>query len=153
MITISRIWIIFIVVFYYSCFLSNALYAKVIHATFERISTKNGLSRSTINYIIQDKKGFMWFATYDGINKYDGYTFKIYRNIENDSTSLSHNGSVFLYEDNDGCIWVVNNGNAGLDKFDPETEKFTRYVHDPKDSTSISSNEVYSVLQDRSGNI
>jgi len=145
--------IIFIVTVYSSCFLSGTIYSSTTAATFERITRKEGLSQTTVNYIIQDRKGFMWFATFDGINKYDGYTFKTYRSIENDTTSLSNNGSIFLYEDNDGYIWVVNNGNTGLDKFDPETEKFTRYTHNPEDSTSISSNFIYSVNQDRSGNI
>jgi signal transduction histidine kinase/ligand-binding sensor domain-containing protein len=143
----------FIVAVYSSCFLNGTIYSKTTSATFERITIKDGLSQSTVNYIIQDKKGFMWFATFDGINKYDGYNFKVYKNIHNDSTSLSNNGTIYLYEDNEGYIWVVNNGNVGLNRFDPETEKFIRYMHNPDDSTSISSNEVYHVTQDRSGHI
>jgi len=145
--------IIFIAAVYSSCFLSGTIYSKTTSATFERITIRDGLSQSTVNYIIQDKKGFMWFATYDGLNKYDGYNFKVYKKINNDSTSLSYNGATYLYEDNDGYIWVVNNGNAGLNRFNPETEKFIRYVHNPDDPTSISSNEVHHVMQDRSGNI
>jgi len=111
------------------------------------------LSQSTVNYIIQDKKGFMWFATFDGINKYDGYSIQTYRHIEHDKTSLSHNGSVVLFEDNDGYIWIVNNGNAGIDKFNPETDSFTRYTHDPENPRSISSNDVINVSEDKDGNI
>ncbi|MBN1550098.1 hypothetical protein JW979_01465, partial [bacterium] len=132
---------------------NSSIYSQTANLTFERITTKDGLSHSTVSYIIQDKKGFMWFATFDGINRYDGYSFKIYRHIENDSSSLSDNGSFFLYEDNDGYIWVINNANAGLDKFDPETETFAHFRHNPEDSTSISSNVIFSINQDRSGNI
>lgn len=120
---------------------------------FERITTKDGLSQSTINYIIQDKKGFMWFATNGGINRYDGYTFKTYSNIPGDKNSLSNNGSIYLFEDRDGCIWIVNGFNAGLDKFDPSIESFINFKNNPNDSTSISSNKIYSVMQDKAGNI
>jgi len=145
--------IIFIVTVYSSCFLSGTIYSSTTAATFERITRKEGLSQSTVNYIIQDRKGFMWFATFDGLNKYDGYTFKTYKHIENDSSSLSHNGVVYLYEDKNGFIWVINNADEGLCKFDPETEKFIRYKHNPDDSTSISSNTVYHLMQDSRDNI
>lgn len=138
-----------ICLFFYTC-IANSQKTK---PSFERITTKDGLSQSTVNYIIQDKKGFMWFATYGGINKYDGYSIKIYRNIVNNNNSISNNGIIYLYEDRDGFIWAVNNANKGLDRFDPVTESFTRYQNNPKDSTSLSSNEVYRVVQDKSGNI
>ncbi len=127
--------------------------AQTINPNFERITIKDGLTQSTGTYIIQDNKGFMWFATYNGINKYNGYTITTYKHSANDSTSLSHNGIVYLFEDNEGYIWVVNNGNTGLDRYNPETDNFTRYSFDPNDSTSISSNDIYHVTQDKSGNI
>jgi signal transduction histidine kinase/ligand-binding sensor domain-containing protein/CheY-like chemotaxis protein len=95
----------------------------------------------------------MWFATYNGINRYDGYTFKVYRNIPNDKNSISDNGTTYLYQDKQGYIWIVNNGNQGVDRFDPKTEKFTRFKYSPKDSSSISSNQVYHVTEDREGNL
>jgi signal transduction histidine kinase/ligand-binding sensor domain-containing protein len=143
----------FLISCYFSLFFSNTLYSQTKDEVFERITSKNGLPQSTINYIIQDKKGFIWFATYDGLNKYDGYTFKVYRNIVGDEKSLSSNGTAVLYEDRDGYIWVTNNVKTSLDKFDPVTESVTRYKHDPKDTTSISSNDIYHVMQDKSGNI
>ena len=139
--------------FYYLLFFNSSVFSQMINSTFERIEKKDGLSQSTVNYIIQDKKGFMWFATYGGINKYDGYTFKTYSHDDNDSSSISDNGATYLFEDKDGFIWVTNNANEGLCKLDPETDKFIRYKHNPDDSTSISSNVVYFVMQDKSGNI
>ncbi|MBN1364035.1 MAG: hypothetical protein JW976_04430, partial [Syntrophaceae bacterium] len=147
------IWTIYVITFCFSLFLCSSVYSQVINTAFERITTKDGLPQSTVNYIIQDKKGFMWFATFGGICRYDGYTFKVYSHIADDKTSLSNNGIIYFFEDRDGYIWIANNANEGLDKFDPVNESFTNYKNDPKDSTSISSDEVYSVYQDRSGNI
>jgi ligand-binding sensor domain-containing protein len=83
---------------------SYFIYCQTTNSFFERITTKEGLSQSTVNYIMQDKSGFMWFATYGGISRYDGYNFKVYRNIPKDINSLSDNGSSYLYLDKEGWI-------------------------------------------------
>ncbi len=62
--------------------------AKDRDLTFKHLTPKDGLSQSRVNCILQDKQGFMWFGTWDGLNKYDGYTFTIYRNAPSDSTSI-----------------------------------------------------------------
>ncbi len=128
-------------------------YSQTVSSAFDMVTIKDGLSQSTVNHIIQDKHGFMWFATYGGLNKYDGYSFTVYQNDENDSTSLGSNNNEVLFEDKEGFIWIVNNGNTGLDKFDPETGKFHHFKNDPKDPTSISSNTLNHVMQDKAGNI
>ncbi len=138
--------------FFLIIFLHNT-YAQTSASVFDRITIKDGLSQSSVKFIIQDKYGFLWFATNGGLNKYDGYSFTIYQHDGNDSTSISHNEINYLFEDNKGFIWVINNGNAGLDKFDPATEKFIRYSNDPSDVTSISSNNIKHVMQDKHGNI
>jgi methyl-accepting chemotaxis protein/ligand-binding sensor domain-containing protein len=131
----------------------NSIYSQTTNLVFERITVKEGLSQSTVNYIMQDQHGFMWFATFGGLNRFDGYTFKIYQNDENDSTSISNNGIINMCEDSAGFIWITNNGNTGLDKYDPSTDKFIRYSHSPSDNMSLSSNEIHHVMQDKSGNI
>jgi signal transduction histidine kinase/ligand-binding sensor domain-containing protein len=141
------------VVFISILFNSYFVYCQTRNSFFERITIKDGLSQSTVNSIIQDKEGFLWFATYDGINRYDGYNFKIFRNISNDENSLSYNGTENLYLDKSGYIWVVNNGKEGLDRFDPKTEKFTKFKYSATDSASISSNEINCVFEDKKGNI
>jgi len=141
------------VIFISILFNSYFVYCQTRNSFFERITIKDGLSQSTVNSIIQDKEGFLWFATYDGINRYDGYNFKIFRNISNDENSLSYNGTENLYLDKSGYIWVVNNGKEGLDRFDPKTEKFTRFKYSATDSTSISSDEIYCAFEDKNGNI
>ena len=87
---------------------------------------KDGLSQSSILAMIQDKRGYMWFATGSGLNKYDGYTFKVYLNNPNDSLSISDNGISALFEDRDGYIWVGTT-NGFVNKFDRQTETFRRF--------------------------
>lgn len=128
-------------------------FAQYQQVVFDHITTNDGLSQSTVNCIIQDRKGFLWFGTYDGLNKYDGITFKVYRNNDKDRTSISSNDINALLEDKQGYIWIANGSRTGLDRFNPENETFENYRHDPADPQSISSNRVYSIFQDRKGNI
>lgn len=118
---------------------------------FQRLSIESGLSQSTINCLIQDKKGFLWFGTEDGLNKFDGYIFKIYRPLPNNSNSLSNNSIWALYEDREGMIWIATYN--GLNKFDPQSEKFTRYLPDPDDPASLSHRYVRAILEDRNGTL
>ncbi|MBF0497281.1 MAG: PAS domain S-box protein [Deltaproteobacteria bacterium] len=106
---------------------------------FEHLTFEQGLSRPTVYAIIQDKQGFIWFGTEDGLNRDDGYTFKVYRPDPNNPNSLSSGAIGYLYQDHEGNIWIGTR-NQGLNKFDPVTETFTRYVHDDSDPGSLSYN-------------
>ena len=117
---------------------------------FDCISVQQGLSQSSVYSIIQDRQGFMWFATASGLNRYDGYDFTVYKPDPIDSTSLSGIIIYGLLEDNFGDIWVATRG-GGLNKFNRETEQFTHYTHDPNDRNSISTNNLSLVYEDRSG--
>ncbi|HEY73315.1 MAG TPA: GAF domain-containing protein [Thermoflexia bacterium] len=117
---------------------------------FEHISVEQGLSQNTVNCILQDSQGFMWFGTGDGLNKYDGYSFTVYRHDPADPYSLSNNAIKTIYQDQAGALWIGTQG-GGLNKFDRETERFTRYLHDSQDSHSLSYNTVTSIYQDREG--
>ncbi|MBN1118576.1 MAG: hypothetical protein JXA77_15300 [Bacteroidales bacterium] len=135
-------------------FIWNAsVHSQSVNSSFSKVTVKDGLSHSNITYILQDKTGFMWFATYNGLNRFDGHTVKTYQHDPGDSASLSHNGSIYLFEDRDGYIWVVNSSTTGLDRYNPATDDFTRFAYDPNDSSSLSSNEIYHVMQDKMGNI
>jgi len=103
--------------------------AKGQNLKFERISVKHGLSHSTVNCILQDSKGFMWFGTDDGLNKYDGYSFTVYRHNPDDPHSLSHNRVWSLFEDASGVLWVGTYG-GGLNRFDRDSGRFTHYDAD-----------------------
>jgi len=100
--------------------------APVQNLNFERLSVEDGLSHSTVNCILQDRKGFLWFGTEDGLSKYDGYSFTVYRHEPDDPHSLSHNVIWSLFEDASGTLWVGTFG-GGLNRFDPDTGSFSRY--------------------------
>lgn len=128
----------------------NALFIRAQDIDFERINIDQGLSQSSINCILQDSRGFMWFGTQDGLNRYDGYTFIVYKRNSLDTSSLSSNWITSLYEDETGVIWIGTQG-GGLNRFDRMTEKFMAYVSIPGDSSSLKNNDVRSVYQDKSG--
>jgi two-component system sensor histidine kinase ChiS len=116
---------------------------------FKHLSLENGLSQNTINTILQDSKGFMWFGTQDGLNKYDGYQFTVYRSSPNDARSLSHNLVFSIYEDSTGTLWIGTDD--GLNRYDRRLDNFVHFKHDPQNPDSLSSNTVWSIHEDNTG--
>ena len=119
---------------------------------FERLGIKEGLSEITISCMLQDSKGFIWIGTRDGLNKYDGYKFKIYRNNPADSSSIGNNFIVHMVEDKDGFIWIATSG-GGLDKFDRRLNRFYHYRHSEKNKNSIASNFLSDLVLDDDGKL
>lgn len=119
---------------------------------FLNLSVEQGLSSSNVNSIIQDKMGFLWFGTENGLNRFDGYNFKIYRNERGNKNSLSNNFIWSICEDSSGFIWIGTDG-GGLNRFDPVTESFERFTFNENDSTSLSSDAVQYVYSDNDDNI
>jgi len=111
--------------------------------TFKRLTTKSGLSQSNVTSIAKDEKGFLWFATRDGLNRYDGYQFKTYQYDREDKTSLSSSYVSVVYVDWRGRIWVGTS--SGLDLYDPASDSFKHYSPDKTDTY------VKSILQDFEG--
>lgn len=93
---------------------------------FKLIKIEEGLSQSSVPCIIQDKKGYLWFGTANGLNKYDGYTFNVFVNDPSDSTSISDNGILSLFEDKVGNIWIGTSQGV-LNKYDRRKAAFTHY--------------------------
>ena len=89
---------------------------------FRALTIEDGLSQGMVSSILQDRTGFMWFATKDGLNRYDGYSFRVFRHDPADSTTVRDNTIEAIYEDRSGLLWVGTN--SGLDVFDPTTEVF-----------------------------
>lgn len=118
---------------------------------FERISTAQGLSMYAVTSIIQDRQGFLWIGTQDGLNRYDGYHFTVFRHHPEDSTTLSDSyvNPDALYEDREGRLWIGTRG--GLNRRDPATGAFKQYRHDPGNSQSLSHDNVLSIYQTRAG--
>ncbi|MCB9262144.1 MAG: histidine kinase [Flavobacteriales bacterium] len=106
--------------------------SDIVH--FENITREDGLAQSTINGILEGKDGFMWFATAEGLHRFDGYEFKIYKHDNKNPNSLISNHITALYEDNEGYLWV-GTYNGGLDKFDKKSQKFTHFLIASLDST------------------
>ena len=119
---------------------------------FQRLSLEQGLSQSSVFAIAQDQKGFMWFATQDGLNRYDGYSFAHFSHDDHDSASLSDNYVNALLEDREGNLWAGTRG-GGLDRYLREAGKFARYRAHPGDSHSLSNDEVRCLYEDRAGTI
>ncbi len=93
------------------------------HIRFNHISTEQGLSQDIVTSIIQDKQGFMWFATEDGLNRYDGYSIKVYKHRPRDSTSIAANRYPFLFVDGDGSLWASST--SVMSRYDPDRDAFT----------------------------
>ena len=119
---------------------------------FTHIDADDGLSQSVVNCIMQDSKGFMWFGTDDGLNKYDGNSIVVYKKIIGDSTSLSHNGILCLFVDSRKTLWLGTNG-GGLNKYNKLTESFERYQHHDGSPKTISNNIVRDIFEDDKGNL
>lgn len=81
-------------------------FAQTKDIKFKHLSSDDGLSQNFVSCILQDQKGFMWFGTKDGLNRYDGYTFVVYQHDPFDTTTISTNYITALYEDSRGYIWV-----------------------------------------------
>jgi signal transduction histidine kinase/ligand-binding sensor domain-containing protein/DNA-binding response OmpR family regulator len=96
---------------------------------FTKLSTKNGLSCNTVNAILKDRYGLMWFATADGLNRFDGSTFTVYRHRDNDSTSLLSSDILSLCEDRSGTLWI-GTGGGPLVFYDRVHDQFHRYRGD-----------------------
>ncbi|TCN54618.1 response regulator [Flavobacterium circumlabens] len=110
----------------------------------KNISTTDGLSQSSVIAIHQDKLGQMWFGTRDGLNKYDGSKFTVFRNDVTDKTTISNNDILAIEEDNSGKLWVGTYN--GLNCYDPVSNTFKRYLHN-KTNHTISSNAVWCIRE------
>ena len=102
---------------------------------FTHISTKDGLSQSTVFDITQDKRGYMWFATFDGLNKYDGYSFNIYRNSKEDSTSIANNSIRSILTDSKGRIWIGTD--CGLSLYNATQDCFYNFQNGKTETSRI----------------
>ncbi|MFN4255204.1 MAG: two-component regulator propeller domain-containing protein [Saprospiraceae bacterium] len=118
---------------------------------FEQFSTSNGLSNNTVYSIAQDRRGFIWVGTRDGLNRFDGYRFQVFKNEQGNRHSLSYNQINALLEDSRGKLWVGTHD--GINVFDPATEQFQRFRHDSTDAGSIRSNLIYCFHEDENGDV
>lgn len=114
--------------------LNALLYGKVSPFSFSSLKMEDGLSQLSVLKIYQDKRGFMWFATRNGLNRYDGNSFVVYKHSNSDSLSLSGNHITALAEDSLGNLWI--GATNGLNRLDLKTNRIVSYNNQASSSDS-----------------
>jgi ligand-binding sensor domain-containing protein/signal transduction histidine kinase len=118
---------------------------------FDHISIEQGLSQSSVKVIFQDRRGFLWFGTEDGLNRFDGYNVKIYKPDPDAINSLSDRWINSIVEDREGYLWIATR--LGLNRYDPRTEEFIRFVHDDANPVSLIDNHINVLYIDKNDNL
>lgn len=131
-------------------FFSANIFSESRNIKFESISNEEGLSQSIVYCTLQDSRGFLWFGTEDGLNRYDGYQFLIFRHDQKNPDSISHNDIRVILEDRSGFLWI-GTFHGGLTKYDPETGNFSHYRKTSGNPRTLSNDAIWSIHQDQSG--
>ncbi|HTE25862.1 hybrid sensor histidine kinase/response regulator [Flavitalea sp.] len=118
---------------------------------FAHLTINDGLSQNTINCILKDKQGYMWFGTQDGLNRYDGYQIKVYKHNQRETSVLFANQISALYEDKTGRLWVGSDGGT-LHQYDRGLDLFIPYKAVVNSTDSVI-RDVNSILEDKNGNL
>jgi ligand-binding sensor domain-containing protein len=126
--------------------------AQVNRINFTSLSTKDGLLSNSVNAILKDRYGLMWFATDDGLNKFDGTNFTVYRYQRGDTTSLRSNEVLALHEDKKGNLWIGTSG-GGLSLYNREKDAFIHYPIKGSNSGLRRNDVIRSICSDYSGKI
>jgi ligand-binding sensor domain-containing protein/class 3 adenylate cyclase/predicted metal-dependent HD superfamily phosphohydrolase len=140
---IKRLSVVFVLLLAFNLF----SFAQLEKVRFNRISIKQGLSQSSVNKVIQDKDGFIWIGTQDGLNKYDGYNISVFYNDPSDTNSISNNYINCLLQDSKGYIWIGTD--FGLCRYDPIYEKFERYF----EKNGLPDNSIREIIEDQTGKL
>ena len=120
------------------------------YLNFESLTINDGLSQGMINCILQDRFGFMWFATRDGLNRYDGHRFVVYQHDPSDSTSISDNFIQTICEDSKGRLWI-GTGSKGIDLFDREQGNFIHLGDLQKKTNALPDDYIMTIREDKTG--
>ncbi len=126
--------------------------AQVATIAFENITSQQGLSDNYVLCAVQDRDGFLWFGTRDGLNRFDGHAFTVFRHDPANPASLADGSVKCLYQDHRGWLWAGTHS-SGLDRFDRATEQFRHYPHLAGDPASIGDGPIASICEDMQGNI
>ena len=137
---------------FFILFLFLAINSWSQNFVFEKITTREGLSQNDVNDIYQDKNGFLWVGTNDGLNRFDGYNFKTYRANPKEEGGISSDLVFDIAEDADGNLWL-GTSDAGVCKFDVKTEKFTVFKNTKEIPDFLITNQIVRILPTRNGDI
>lgn len=139
--------IIYFVLFIF-CFTKISAQTNI---TFSKLTITDGLSHNNVYSILQDKYGFMWFATQNGLNRYDGYNFKLFYHKITDNNSISSNNINKIIEDNKGNLWMATH--QGIDCYNPIEAKFKHLTSDKVLKNHLSSNNISYITIDKASNV
>jgi len=129
--------------------LASSVYSQKVNITFEHFSVAQGMSEPIVYSVIQDRDGYLWFGSWGGIEKFDGYRFKAYKHEPHNPNSIDNAFVRTLYEDSEGIIWVGTFN--GLEKFDKTKDSFTHYKPHTTGPETEWSNQVGSICEDKFG--
>ncbi len=146
---LNNIFILKYIFLYFIFSIPVLLHSQQPEFRFKHITTQTGLSNNIINCIIQDHMGFMWIGTMEGLNRFDGYNFRIFEKNLDDSSSLADNMVFDIYLDHKNTIWVGTQ--MGICLYNPDLENFTNYLLDPERLNINTANRVTGIEED-SGN-
>lgn len=147
---LCRTFLLAVTLFYYLPGTTD-VFAQQPSISFKHIQNEQGLSNSTIECIFQDSRGFLWFGTRDGLNRYDGYQLTVYRYDPKIPGSISDNYIKTIGEDSNKVLWIGTSN--GLNRFDEKNQQFTRFKHDAANPHSLPNNQVNTLFKDRSGKL
>src|SRR5512133_882225 len=119
--------------------------ADISQIKFEFVTVDNGLSQGIVEEIFQDSQGYIWIGTHDGLNRYDGQDFTVYRRERNDPQSLASNWVYSVIEDKEGKLWI---GSDGLNRYDPVTDKMSRIPVNSNDPNAYHGGRIYQITLD-----
>jgi two-component system, sensor histidine kinase ChiS len=128
------------------------LYGQADMVKFEHIGLQEGLSHGIVYNLFQDSKGFLWVSTQVGLNRYDGFNFKVYLHNPLDSNSISANSTGPIIEDSAGNLWIGTWG-GGLNRYDRKTATFKAFRNDPDNPESISDNRIHALYLHSDGTL
>lgn len=131
--------------------LNESLQNTPVSPAFQRFTDEHGLSQNSIRHILQDGKGFLWFGTMNGLNRFDGYQFVVYRHDFQDEKSLTDNLIHSIYETSSGQIWVGTSN--GLNRYEQATDNFKTYKFDANNPKNLGDGIVQSIFEDRAGTL
>ena len=141
------------IVFLFLLLISQIAFSQKGEVKFSHLSIKDGLSQSAGKCILKDSKGFMWFGTGDGLNRYDGYEFVIYRHDQDDPFSIGGNDIACIYEDlRDSTLWIGTQ-DGGLNKYDHKNDRFIVYKFAQENPSSLKCNDVRAIEAGEQGEL
>ncbi len=127
-------------------------FEKELPLRFEHYSLEEGLSQSIVDSIAQDTQGFLWLATEDGLNRFDGYNFDVFRYTPGTASGLSFNHITSIVADSQGVLWI-GTFSGGLNRYDTKTGIFKVYRNEPRNPASLCHDTVRTLCLDRYGKI